>query len=664
MYRRHGYLPFDGDYNVNEPSYIDWLSRVNKDYKGIKDEIERIDENDKAQDVRLDNIEKEYVKEVVDGTGIQVSGDPYRPIVTNTSPVATFDNKTELEIRRVFRVNYENGRFDTRYDTTQAYPSFGQGAEVIGDGNIVIAYTALASDNRNNMTEAIIRVHSLSNGQVLREIRGDFGHCNGISYNPDTGKLYLAENSRYNFSTGVMEPSQRIHVMDYVTLQLEETFTVLGVNGNINDFPYDRVKKEFWVCQNSTKWRIDMTTKQASNPISLKYPENGKFGTGAGCIVHDSVFYTNNYAPNMILVHDTAGNLLKQFKYPLELEEYSNVGEVEAISLDPVTGYMYGVCAGYNCFQSGFFQTQVFKFSLDKNIISRDMVSLPNLQATIYVDPNSSSFNPDGTTSQPFKYLAEAIDYLHARKGNIHGYAYVTLLPGTHPYCFIEGVSNMEIVASEEGVIVDGLTFRGCSNIRLTGLTISNHHTNYTTPLDILNADLTLQSVSYVKSSSYDTMCIVYTGGKVKLLGDQETWDDQYTYYRLMAGSTMEDNLIGRAQIDFRSQSGIRHCPYTVASGIEATVPGTVIPLNGYLQRLGKNWTDLIASTCYNNIQIQYSETGQGGYKIQHFRKLPDPSRYTFVTEGKNLSISVVNGNLVLDQADTGIFLNSIILGN
>lgn len=97
---------------------------------------------------------------------------------------------------------------------------------------IVLGFASKGSD------DSLLVEMSTDFSTVKRRVRAHLGHCNDLSYNPDTNKIYA---SIYDLGNGI------IGVVNPVSLAVEGTINITGINSGITMVRYDKNNKVYYM---------------------------------------------------------------------------------------------------------------------------------------------------------------------------------------------------------------------------------------------------------------------------------------------------------------------------------------------------------------------------------------------------------------------------------
>ena len=200
---------------------------------------------------------------------------------------------SSLNIRRIARWIINNGKNNINYED-EAYFANAQGSCMIDNNTIAIAYTP-SNTGYTLSNRTLIRIYSLSTGNVLREAEFDFGHANGLIYKD--GKLYVTEcfrrdnNSNYNYS-------KNVYVVDSSSLSFIETKVITTDSTDMFlNISYDSINDKWYAMQRFVVNELD-SNFNVINTINLNHSDIVDPGSYQTIHAHNGHFYVLNAFPN------------------------------------------------------------------------------------------------------------------------------------------------------------------------------------------------------------------------------------------------------------------------------------------------------------------------------------------------------------------------------
>lgn len=195
-------------------------------------------------------------------------------------------------------------------------------------------YIYQCSGDSTNYTYMKVIKYKISDGTyTVRQYDGtpNFGHANDMTYNPNTGYLYIC----------TMLNDGSIIVLDADDLSYVDTIYITNYAGNpykVWQFCYDRYLNVYYssvsgnsICVYDSNW----------NCIEQRTIANSPESTAQGCETDGEYFYRITYNPNLISVCKLNGEFVKNITNPVS-------GEPEAIMYDWNDQYYFSKYASSN----------------------------------------------------------------------------------------------------------------------------------------------------------------------------------------------------------------------------------------------------------------------------------------------------------------------------
>ena len=309
----------------------------------------------------------------------------------------------DLPLRRISRAIYDESNEDY-YDL--------QGGCYVGDGKAVKAL--VKADNDVKLVE-----FNLSTGVVIRSAVLGLGHCNGLAYDHEAGKIYAAG------LTG--DYANNLYVIDYDTLTIEETLVLdVGENYTVSSPAIDPVtgkmylSAEYYINPHNIKFfemdkeTNDLTEITVSDPFNLLATTNNN-----QIAAYDGIIYLVKFSPTLIIGVDPERNVISSvYNLPITSTESYWIRDPQFITFvyDGDPGELIIGTNGEDCYHSGWNINQFFK----GNLYSGTPTTVSYLEDTsayeLYVDITATGVNPNGQASNPFKTIGEALDFATDRK--------------------------------------------------------------------------------------------------------------------------------------------------------------------------------------------------------------------------------------------------------
>lgn len=370
--------------------------------------------------------------------------------------------------------------------------------------NNTFVQCSLRSDDDTNVK---LRVINLETGNVERYAILPLLHANSVTYNPTTNELYVT--SLVQGTTN----QHYVYVIDYATLTISETieFDTLADGEGCHSISYDTVTEKTILCteQRGTNdlkfYEVDMTEKTLTI-INLENYHNLLVNSSAhkwannDICVHNNVLYLLKHSPNAVVTFNLAtGKCIYVYNAQLFLRYGVYVGELESISVNPQTGDFYVSCYHNEC-TDGW--NSIFNYLLTN---FQHGVECNNLHqgetSEIYVNASSTALDPTGTSTKPYKTIAEALERLNVtRQQQITMY----LSKGTYPFVSLSNNKDVRIrpatTTESDQYIVRGIKANG-GRFFTTAITITGTG-DYDIELERSEATITACTVDSTKTSN------------------------------------------------------------------------------------------------------------------------------------------------------------------
>ena len=324
-------------------------------------------------------------------------------------------------------------------------------------------------------TNAKITFINLSNGQVLRELTSEFGHANGLAYNEDDGLLYVGGCTTYNENN---EPqlSNYLYVINYETLEIEQ----IELANEITGIAYDKITKKLYASKNNDNsayiYELDKETYNILNTINLENINIESLGQ-QNIKINNNIIYRVLALPNTLYMYDIDGNFINKFVFDEFMDKSYYIGELQDI--DFIDNIMYFNSCILSLQRCPLSILNIGKTSLTKNIqnINNHIDALPYQSITLYVNNNNLSINPNGTQSNPFNELVEAIMFLNSPVGKKYN-ANINIVSSNEDYkgCQISG-GNINLIDGNNNII-EHLIIKNMSGLELKNLKYKGSITN------------------------------------------------------------------------------------------------------------------------------------------------------------------------------------------
>lgn len=391
--------------------------------------------------------------------------------------------QNRLELNRIMRLFYKNSK-DPTWDSSSDFAGM-QGGTYTGDNKMVIARI------RDNSTkEVILQEISLNTGATLRENNTlILNHANSITYNPTTKKLYIA-SLMLNTSTGINHLHE-IYVIDYDSFTLENTITLndLPNTTGIHSISYDIEWNKYYIALEDGTLNNAISIYELNiDTHEIKYIDledvtglMSKTNTN-DILVYDNILYILKFRPMTLLCYDLH---TKEFKAIYNIDNVTNlgnsVGELENISIKYDTTIKNIILGSSRpeCVNGYYNMHQYFECNPVYGVCNQTPQNNNVYSPALYVDINSTAINPDGTNSNKFKHLSEALEVTQI----LSGYIFIYIADGTYPYVYFRGGKNTIVfqgnINNKLAITIQGMYLEySNSNIYLNNLKIARNNSN------------------------------------------------------------------------------------------------------------------------------------------------------------------------------------------
>lgn len=235
---------------------------------------------------------------------------------------------------------------------------------------------------------------------------GGFGHANSATYNRTTGEMLVAGTSglcRINVNT--------LAVIDYVDIG-----TVTGVS-------YDPVKEAVYV-RNAGNYRVlDPSTYAVEKSFSANEPtwiltrinQNPWVSARQGLVSYNGLVGCIYYNPNIIIFYNENGDVQSVYNFPYDASQTYIIREIEDGDFLPNGLAIFdsnGAFGGKRTYRSLVFSVQFSTNQIYQIPNTRiDTADTPTALPTyFYVSASATGLSPDGSASNPFQYVQEAVE--------------------------------------------------------------------------------------------------------------------------------------------------------------------------------------------------------------------------------------------------------------
>ena len=399
----------------------------------------------------------------------------------------------ELDARRIFRILNENKKYTTP-ETETFTPYQMQGNCYCGDEKI--AYCLLDQARFQDQKCLLVVCDFYGNAIRSKEI-SNTGHCNNLCFNPDKNELYLTKSDTFD-----------VIVIDYNSLNIKTTKNFSNIIDDGGTFPglsYDIITKKYYVTSREHIYEVDFETRTLIKKYTVNWNSN-YFGriiydyTMQNWCIHNNVFYALCMEPNSLACFKIDNDNLIPFKYYNFKQQFNNLflsREIEQISF-LYDKKEYDILIGSTGEVANNSEYQIQQFFMT-NLKENYGTGIPNfrqiVRRTLQVDINSASYNPTGTSDNPFKIIDEAFDVLYNQQ---FSHLILNVSPGHYPFFECNFPGKIIYIKSDnyENVFVNCCSLMG-GKITLNRISIeSNYNRNHLVYIN--KCDVVLSNVNFI----------------------------------------------------------------------------------------------------------------------------------------------------------------------
>lgn len=332
------------------------------------------------------------------------------------------------------------------------------------------SHIIISRSDVNTINTGLIQLINPTNGNVYREVTGNFYSGNDICYDKTNKVIYVCSGRTANTITSI----------DYDTFEIIETYTLDYTPQMIafdNDNNYLIVAERITGLINRYTVGSSLELIDSFGIINPSYIENG-----AETIDYiDNKLIFSNIAPNRLIIYDyTTHEFIKE----ILLEQYSvdrfNLGEYQACSID-TNGDIYLCSDLWLGNATNETMIQIFKGNLYRNNVNyvdtlNSIFYTSQIINDIYVDNSNDEINPIGTQTHPFRSINEALAFVEGIQEKNFIINVIKTLTDYNPI-FMSSKNVLRLVCSEMIKIVGMSYFRGV-NLTVENIEFENNN-NY-----------------------------------------------------------------------------------------------------------------------------------------------------------------------------------------
>ncbi|MDU5109752.1 MAG: BppU family phage baseplate upper protein [Clostridium sp.] len=490
--------------------------------KGAEESKDIITSLEKMQDavVEMGKISEE-TKELINNSGAASKEEINKVNTQLAEKINKLEQYKDLEASRIYRdINNSIG----------GQGSFMQGGTYTKDNKVIYAIYDVITPNTNIVE--LVEV-DISKGEKLRTKILNLGHCNSLTYDSKRNILISATLNKY-----INEEKTYVNELieiDYETLSILKTVN-LDTLENISGVAYEKEKNKVYVLLDPFIIAIcDPATYIIEKRINLDVPKKITAFIRQSFEVWNNKIFLCGYANNYISVYDMEGKNIENYNVPSYMDNAYLTGELEDItSLGDGNFLMFSS----QLVSTKFVINTVSKF----NFVNRVASGIPygfvkaNDPMRIYVDINSSSTNPDGTETKPFKQLHEAILFVTSP---LFSNVEIQLAKGVYDWTYI-GQCNCKINISGpvEKAEIRGVFINGGDVILNNIIVNDTDNTIYKGLISTYNANVTVSNTD-LNTKDYGIYANFNSNIKVRNLAELNNNEEVYTIYALASTSVV-----------------------------------------------------------------------------------------------------------------------------
>ena len=357
----------------------------------------------------------------------------------NNKQDKNYPKSNDIDFERLGRIIDETHRLN---DNISGYYGM-QGGALIDDNTI-----AFISNHHSSLSEyaddlSLIRKIDLTTGNVLLQKTVEIGHANGFVYDKIENKFYVAPaHSNINangFTNKIITLDEDFNIIQTNTTNINFDSLSFDDENNL----YAGVTYKLDLINGQKIYKLNKNDFSIENTIALDFPISYTLGTGQDFAIYDNKIYYLQHNPSAIFVFDMNGQYL--MSYRLENKGFYNWGETENINSLGNGKFIIGTQwqpAGNLYDLEQFFIIDTLHNQPILNNRLNDIEQFRYNLTSLHVNNTILTFNPKGTTDEPFYCIDEVIandlknpiiieldtntDYPSARINSFNGEIYST----------------------------------------------------------------------------------------------------------------------------------------------------------------------------------------------------------------------------------------------
>lgn len=421
------YIPSSEEEDRIAQIYSELSKMINKQNEGLKADI---DVERKRIDVLNDGgliIKDELIENNI-RTWLSEHPEATTTVRDESISIKKISNDLRLRFESAFAKGaFENLKREYRYASyNNTYKklnphTYRQQGGCIVDGEKVVHFCTVYGEENEKSTK-IIEV-SLKEKKVIREKYINLGHANCVSY--DNGFLYVSGDDGYTD-----------YKIDYDTLS-----DIAEIKSSIKH-------SEIYI-YNEALYLYDGASIYKSGEKIFDVEMDGT--EQSMCVSIHGIFFVRSN-PYCIYHYAFNGKLLNIY----DIKGYYGIyatGETEALAISGDKAYVF-TNSGLDTTNSDYWFFNVFTTNLYIGTYSFRSNTNENFADVLYVDKSNENLNPDGTESNPFSTITEAVLTLESNKKK---YIYINIASGEYyEKLYLKGISSfLNIYGSD--VVINGI---------------------------------------------------------------------------------------------------------------------------------------------------------------------------------------------------------------
>ncbi len=366
-----------------------------------------------------------------------------------------------------------------------------QGGCVTPYNTVIVAMWDSATDNNK-----IMEINYL-NGSIVKSINVNFGYCNGLTYDTKNNLVYVVPRG-----SSTVANQKTIYVLNYNDFS---TVSTIQFSDYIQSISFDKTTEKLYIMnewglrtQNGFKiYEVNPTGFTIENTISIDYLSNINKLRIQNFAVVGNYIYIISSEPRALIVYDLEGNLIQLYNLPEYISKIYYSGEYQFV--DYYDGQLY-VGSGDNVSDNIESINQLFKLNLQNQYVTGDQnenVVHAGASYVVYVNSSSSSINPDGSETNPFKSINEATRYETTNRA-----CNIQIANGTYNGVYIRSRDHISFNGTAGSVIIKGFNIGYCNHVVIDGANVQDCQFLQNGVINLHYADVYLKNLNITDSGS------------------------------------------------------------------------------------------------------------------------------------------------------------------